>query len=52
MSRAIGIKDFYEKKFVTYNFVAYPRSRFGGNEKFIIWNKQAQQGEQLSLLND
>lgn len=32
------------------NFVAYPRSRFGGNEKYIIWNKTARVGEQLSAL--
>lgn len=29
------------------NFIAYPRSRFGGNQKFIIWERRPQ--GQLSL---
>jgi len=32
------------------NFKAYPRCRFGGNETFVIWNKQAKMGEQIQLL--
>lgn len=31
------------------NFIAYPTGRFGGNEKFVIWNKSASKGEQLKL---
>lgn len=31
------------------NFVAYPRSRFGGNEKYIIWDRQPAAGQQLKL---
>ncbi len=30
-------------------FKAYPRSRFGGNQDFIIWNRKPQAGTQLSL---
>ncbi len=33
------------------NFRAHPRSRFGGNETFVIWNKYAKEGEQMSLIN-
>lgn len=32
-------------------FVAHPRSRFGGNKNFIIWDRKPKVGEQLSLLN-
>lgn len=32
------------------NFVAHPRSRFGGNKKFTIWNRAAKSGEQLKLI--
>jgi hypothetical protein len=31
------------------DFVAHPTSRFGGNEKFIIWNRRAEAGSQLAL---
>lgn len=31
------------------NFIATPVSRFGGMEKFVIWNRQAHLGTQLSL---
>lgn len=31
------------------DFTAYPRSRFGGNQKFVIWERKAQQGQQLAL---
>lgn len=31
------------------NFVAFPRSRFGGNQKFIIWNRPAAAGQQTTL---
>lgn len=32
------------------DFIAYPRSRFGGNQKFVIWNRKPQVGEQLTLI--
>lgn len=32
------------------NFTAYPRSRFGGNQNFIIWQRKPKYGEQLSLI--
>lgn len=31
------------------DFVAYPRSRFGGNQKFIIWNRKPQAGSQVKM---
>lgn len=31
------------------NFVAYPRSRFGGNQKFIIWDRKPMSGQQATL---
>lgn len=31
------------------NFQAFPRSRFGGNQKFVIWDKTARVGEQTAL---
>lgn len=31
------------------DFVAHPRSRFGGNQKFIIWNRKPAAGEQLKM---
>lgn len=30
-------------------FKAYMRSRFGGNETFVIWNKTAKAGDQLKI---
>lgn len=32
------------------NFVMEPRSRFGGNEKFVIWDRKQTLGSQLKLL--
>lgn len=46
---AKAIEYMCDVKIHVHNFVAYPRSRFGGNEKFIIWNKNAQKGEQLKI---
>ena len=34
------------------NFTAYPRSRFGGNQNFIIWSRKPKAGEQLTFLKD
>lgn len=34
------------------DFVAYPRSRFGGNARFVIWNRKPKNGEQLSLIDN
>jgi hypothetical protein len=31
------------------DFIAYPRSRFGGNENFHIWKRRPAQGTQLML---
>ncbi len=31
------------------NFIAYPASRFGGNENFVIWNRGPQNGKQMNL---
>lgn len=31
------------------NFIAHPRSRFGGNQKFVIWNRKPAAGEQQKL---
>jgi hypothetical protein len=31
------------------DFVAYPRSRFGGNQKFIIWDRKPAAGTQSKL---
>lgn len=31
------------------DFVAYPRSRFGGNQKFIIWNRKPAVGSQAKI---
>lgn len=31
------------------NFIAHPRSRFGGNKNFVIWDKRAKAGEQTAL---
>ncbi len=47
---AKAIEYMCDIKIQVYNFVAHPRSRFGGNEKFIIWNKNASKGEQLKLV--
>lgn len=30
-------------------FNAYPRSRFGGNEKFVIWDRKPAPGQQLRI---
>jgi hypothetical protein len=32
------------------NFKAYPRSRFGGNQEFVIWDKKPVKGEQLKMM--
>ncbi|MBV6442735.1 MAG: hypothetical protein EPGJADBJ_04458 [Saprospiraceae bacterium] len=32
------------------DFVAYPRSRFGGNQKFVIWERKSSVGQQLALI--
>lgn len=32
-----------------HNFSAYPRSRFGGNRPFLIWDKSPKGGQQASL---
>lgn len=34
------------------NFIAHPVSRFGGNNKYVIWNRKPSSGQQLSLLNN
>lgn len=34
------------------DFIAYPRSRFGGNQKFIIWDRKPATGEQLKLISE
>lgn len=31
------------------DFTAYPRSRFGGNQNFVIWNRRARAGQQSAL---
>lgn len=31
------------------NFQAFPRSRFGGNQKFVIWDRNTRAGEQATL---
>lgn len=31
------------------DFIAYPRSRFGGNNKFIIWDRKPNNGSQFKL---
>lgn len=31
------------------DFAAYPRSRFGGNKKFIIWDRKPEAGSQLQI---
>ena len=31
------------------NFIAHPRSRFGGNKNFVIWDKRPRAGEQTQL---
>jgi hypothetical protein len=33
-------------------FKAFPASRFGGNQPFVIWEKKPKQGEQLNLLSN
>jgi len=33
------------------DFIAYPRSRFGGNQKFIIWDRRPQAGEQTKMFD-
>lgn len=30
-------------------FIAYPRCRFGGNERFVIWDRKPKTGDQLTL---
>jgi hypothetical protein len=32
------------------NFKAYPKSRFGGNDPFVIWDRKPKVGEQLQLM--
>ena len=32
-------------------FIAYPRSRFGGNENYVIWDKGAKKQQQPNLFN-
>jgi hypothetical protein len=32
------------------NFIMEPRSRYGGNEKFVIWDRKQGSGSQLKLL--
>lgn len=32
------------------DFVAYPRSRFGGNQKFVIWERKASAGQQVQMV--
>lgn len=39
-------------KVLVKQFKAYPRSRFGGNKPFVIWDKAAVKGEQLKLIPD
>ncbi|MDP2061331.1 MAG: hypothetical protein U1C58_06175 [Flavobacteriaceae bacterium] len=34
------------------NFKAYPQSRFGGNQPFIIWDRTPKTGQQLTLIED
>lgn len=46
---AKAIEFMVDVKIHVRDFVAYPRSRFGGNEKFIIWNRKAAPGTQLNL---
>lgn len=47
-----AIEYFCDVKIQVRDFVAYPRSRFGGNQKFIIWDRKPKAGSQLSLIND
>lgn len=47
-----SIEYFCDIKVHVRDFVAYPRSRFGGNQKFIIWDRKPKAGSQLSLIND
>lgn len=45
---AKDIKYMCDIKVRVFQFKAYPRCRYGGNETFLIWNKQAKEGEQIT----
>lgn len=48
---AKDIEYMCDMKIYVEGFKAYPRSRFGGNKTFVIWDKKPTKGDQLSLLN-
>lgn len=56
--KAIGVNTFINKRFDTFAFVEnfrikMPRSRFGGNKEFVIWNegKTVKKNAQPSLFD-
>jgi len=49
---AKAIEYMCDIKIQVHHFTAHSRSRFGGNERFVIWDKQVKKGEQLILLNE
>jgi hypothetical protein len=48
---AKSIEFMCDIKIRVWSYKAYPRSRFGGNKTFTIWDKQPAAGEQLPLHN-
>lgn len=46
---AKAIEFMVDVKIHVRDFVAHPRSRFGGNQKFVIWNRAAKPGSQTNL---
>ncbi|MFM2385710.1 MAG: hypothetical protein RL660_467 [Bacteroidota bacterium] len=46
---AKAIEYMCDIKVRVYKYTAYPRSRFGGNKPYTIWNKQVEAGEQLPM---
>lgn len=50
LARCRDIRFKCEIKTLVRDFVAYPGSRYGGNENFIIRERETQPGEQLNLI--
>jgi hypothetical protein len=46
---AKAIEFMVDVKIHVRDFVAYPRSRFGGNQKYVIWDRKPMEGVQLRL---
>jgi hypothetical protein len=46
---AKAIEFMCDIKIRVWNYKAYPRSRFGGNENFVIWDRKPANGEQLPV---